>query len=40
MSSTPITHLFPDIGNVLLTNGWDRPSRRDAAQSFGLDQED
>ena len=25
MRSTTITHLFLDIGNVLLTNGWDRP---------------
>ena len=24
MSSTTITHLFLDIGDVLLTNGWDR----------------
>ena len=40
MSATPITHLFLDIGGVLLTNGWDRHSRRDAAQSFGLDLED
>jgi putative hydrolase of the HAD superfamily len=40
MSSTTITHLFLDIGGVLLTNGWDRHSRRDAARSFALDQED
>jgi putative hydrolase of the HAD superfamily len=32
-----ITHLFLDIGGVLLTNGWDRYMRRDAAQKFGLD---
>ena len=32
-----ITHLFLDIGGVLLTNGWDRHSRRDAAEKFGLD---
>jgi putative hydrolase of the HAD superfamily len=31
-----ITHLFLDIGGVLLTNGWDRHSRRDAAEKFGL----
>ena len=40
MSSTTITHLFLDIGNVLLTNGWDRHMRREAAQNFGLDLED
>src|SRR5665647_3363594 len=40
MSSTTITHLFLDIGNVLLTNGWDRHMRGDAAQKFGLDLED
>ena len=40
MSATPITHLFLDIGGVLLTNGWDRHMRRDAAQKFGLDLED
>ena len=40
MSSATITHLFLDIGNVLLTNGWDRHMRQDAAQKFGLDLED
>ncbi len=40
MSAPPITHMFLDIGGVLLTNGWDRHSRRDAARSFGLDPED
>lgn len=40
MSSRTITHLFLDIGGVLLTNGWDRHMRRDAAQKFGLDLED
>jgi putative hydrolase of the HAD superfamily len=40
MSSTTITHLFLDIGGVLLTNGWDRHMRRDAAQKFGLDLDD
>lgn len=40
MISTTITHLFLDIGNVLLTNGWDRHCRQDAAQKFGLDLED
>jgi putative hydrolase of the HAD superfamily len=32
-----ITTLFVDIGGVLLTNGWDRPMRRRAAEIFGLD---
>jgi putative hydrolase of the HAD superfamily len=35
-----ITHLFLDIGGVLLTNGWDRGVRREAARTFGLDLED
>ena len=32
-----ITTLFTDIGNVLLTNGWDRRMRQAAAEKFGLD---
>ena len=40
MSAAPITHLFLDIGGVLLTNGWDHHCRQDAAQKFGLDFED
>ncbi|HKW58126.1 MAG TPA: HAD-IA family hydrolase [Candidatus Acidoferrum sp.] len=32
-----ITTLFWDIGGVILTNGWDRASRRDAATSFNFD---
>jgi putative hydrolase of the HAD superfamily len=35
-----ITTLFFDIGGVILTNGWDRDGRREAAQTFGLDWED
>jgi len=35
-----ITTLFWDIGGVLLTNGWDRNSRQEAAKAFGLDWED
>jgi putative hydrolase of the HAD superfamily len=31
-----ITTLFTDIGNVLLTNGWDRRMRQAAAEKFGL----
>ncbi len=36
----PITTLFLDIGGVLLTNGWDRLARRQAAETFHLDSED
>ena len=32
-----ITTLFLDIGNVLLTNGWDRRMRLEAAEKFSLD---
>ena len=32
-----ITHLFLDIGGVLLTNGWGRESRQLAAKEFNLD---
>ena len=35
-----ITTLFLDIGNVLLTNGWDRSMRREAAVKFNLDYEE
>lgn len=35
-----ITTLFWDIGGVILTNGWDRGARRDAATAFNLDWED
>jgi putative hydrolase of the HAD superfamily len=37
MKQTRVTTLFLDIGNVLLTNGWDRRMRREAAERFGLD---
>ena len=37
---TPITTLFLDIGGVLLTNGWDRNSRKLAAKEFNLDYEE
>jgi putative hydrolase of the HAD superfamily len=37
---TLITALFLDIGGVLLTNGWDRNMRKDAAATFGLDYEE
>lgn len=32
-----ITHLFTDLGGVLLTNGWDRPLRQKTAEYFGVD---
>jgi putative hydrolase of the HAD superfamily len=35
-----ITTLFWDIGGVVLTNGWDRASRKQAAAAFDLDWEE
>lgn len=35
-----ITTLFWDIGGVILTNGWDRGARRDAATAFNVDWEE
>ncbi len=35
-----ITTLFWDIGGVILTNGWDRASRKEAASAFQLDWEE
>ena len=37
MKNIPITALFVDIGGILLTNGWDRYSRKQAATDFKLD---
>ncbi|MBD3749506.1 MAG: HAD hydrolase-like protein [Sphingobacteriales bacterium] len=37
---TKITTLFTDIGGVLLTNGWDRKARAEAARLFDLDIQD
>jgi len=37
---TEITTLFWDIGGVILTNGWDTVSRREAAEVFHFDGED
>ena len=37
MSHLHITTIFLDIGNVLLTNGWDRRMRQEAAAKFSLD---
>ncbi|WP_354358001.1 HAD-IA family hydrolase [Pedobacter sp. UYP30] len=39
-SSTNITTLFLDIGEVLLTNGWGHESRQLAAEKFHLDYTD
>ncbi len=36
----PVTTLFLDIGGVLLNNGWDRHTRRRAADHFGIDYEE
>jgi putative hydrolase of the HAD superfamily len=35
-----IAAVFSDVGGVLLTNGWDRGSRRKLVEQFGLDWED
>jgi putative hydrolase of the HAD superfamily len=35
-----ITTLFLDVGGVLLTNGWDRAARKQAATKFNLDLEE
>lgn len=35
-----ITTLFWDIGGVILTNGWDRNSRREATNTFHIDWEE
>lgn len=37
---TELTAMFWDVGGVLLTNGWDRGSRRKAAGKFSIDWED
>lgn len=34
---TGFTHLFTDLGGVLLTNGWDRGLRKIVAAQFGVD---
>jgi len=38
--NAPVTAIFTDIGGVLLTNGWDRGSRRKAIEFFKLDDEE
>ncbi len=37
MSGKQITHLFTDLGGVLLSNGWDRRLRHLTAEHFGID---
>ena len=37
METPTVKVLFVDIGNVLLTNGWDHVSRRRAAEKFAID---
>ena len=39
-SKSSITTIFTDLGGVLLTNGWDRGSRRKAIDLFKLDPEE
>jgi putative hydrolase of the HAD superfamily len=34
---TKVTAVFFDVGGVFLSNGWDRPARREAARKFHLD---
>lgn len=40
MAAPPITHLFTDVGGVLLTNGWDRDLRQRVADHFGIDRDE
>ena len=40
VNPTSFTTLFLDIGEVLLTNGWDRSIRKRAAENFHLDFEE
>ncbi len=41
MTNSPqLTTLFLDIGDVLLTNGWDRDSRAEAVKKFDLDHDE
>ena len=35
-----VTALFWDVGGVILSNGWDRAARSEAAKKFGLDWEE
>ena len=37
---TKLTTLFWDVGGVILTNGWDHVSRKLAAETFQLDEDD
>src|SRR5712672_3467122 len=35
-----VTAVFWDVGGVILSNGWDRAARAEAAKKFGLDWEE
>jgi putative hydrolase of the HAD superfamily len=35
-----ISTIFWDVGGVILSNGWDRPARAEAARKFGIDWND
>jgi putative hydrolase of the HAD superfamily len=35
-----VTAIFWDVGGVILSNGWDRAARADAAKKFGIDWEE
>jgi putative hydrolase of the HAD superfamily len=37
---TKVTAIFSDLGGVILSNGWDRAARREAAAKFHLDWEE
>jgi putative hydrolase of the HAD superfamily len=37
---TKVTAIFSDLGGVVLSNGWDRAARREAAAKFHLDWEE
>ncbi len=37
INSSGISVLFLDLGGLILTNGWDRAMRRQAAETFGLE---
>jgi putative hydrolase of the HAD superfamily len=40
LTGPSITTLFLDIGGVLLSNGWDHPLRKRAAETYNLDYEE
>src|SRR5712692_2567298 len=40
LAMVEVTTLFWDVGGVILSNGWDRAAREQAAGKFGLDRLD